>query len=256
MRWFLCLVVLFALSSPSLAEEKPSGYDTPEAAFQGYLTGVVNRDWEQMLASCTPKIRATTIAQMVFVMGWVFDEDEMETLLAEHGLHAGHVDTILERPERMPIVLEQHAELEGVEFKDDTEEFIVRIMLSIKDAPGLMEKIWKRLKEVEQAQREGEAKEAPPEEENPLRDRPRRPVEEMLAELKFVDMQVEGDVATCRVERQNLAENEEQRGQASRYRFRRIDGRWYCDGEQKPDEQANKELPFRLNLRGWTYNAK
>lgn len=237
MRYLFCVLALLAISQPCFADDKPSGYDTPEAAFNAYLTGCVKHDWDLVLSSCTPKSRGLHVAKLVVFMGWVFEGKEIKALLSEHGLSVGDIAYIRGRNSREPIVLVQHTELEGIEFQNDDEEVMVRMMLKVKDAPNLMEKIWERFSQARNAFLAEDLKEELLEADALW---PRRSVEEILAEIKVMDVQTDIDEATCRVAwdnpKVNAVMSDEEK--AKRYAIRRINGRWYCD---------HGELPFMGN---------
>ncbi len=116
---FVAIVVTSPLAFA--AEEKPPGFDSPDAAFRAYVTGAVTEDFDLMLSSLTRESKAYHIALSVFSATFLFGEDPtMQKALRDHGLQPT-----------------SDADEEG----ELDEAKLVDAMLRIKDPGKLMKKI-------------------------------------------------------------------------------------------------------------------
>ncbi|HID75516.1 MAG TPA: hypothetical protein EYP56_05905 [Planctomycetaceae bacterium] len=126
-RWTL-IAVVFASPLVHAADEKPRGFDSPDAAFRAYVTGAVTGDFDLLLSALTRQSKAYHIGLAIFSATYLFrDDPAMQKILRGHGLEpsadtdeadsadeAGFVDAMLgikEPGKLMKTIADRHLQL-------------------------------------------------------------------------------------------------------------------------------------------------
>lgn len=202
-RWS-CLAIVLALSSPVVAAEKPRGFDSPEAAFQAYVSAAAAEDYDGMLATLTPQAKAWTIGLAVYSSLLLFSEDPAtKQIFAEHEVTAA---------------LRSVPEDESVDEKT-RERLLVEAMLKIKEPGKLMRRIAERHEQLAKLLAEKDDAKV---------NTPEPTAKELIPAVTLGKVTIDGDSATAKVTMAAPAK-EVFAGLRDEAKFRRIGKRWFCD---------------------------
>ena len=203
MRLLALATFVFGTSLSSFAQDKLPGYDSPEKAFQAYLTGVVSEDFDLMLSSLTPEAKAYHVSLSLFSAAFLFSQDpEMQRIFREHGIEASSGDR------QAPEEADQNA----------ADRALVDAMSKIKNPGRLMKQIADRHEKL--AKLMASSGDAPPESKRPTG-------KELLSSVTLSKIAMKEDSAEANVTVAASAKNVFS-AMPKKVQFRRIKNRWYC----------------------------
>ena len=122
MRRLIFLAIVVTSSFTFAAEERLPGFESPQRAFEAYLTGAANENYDLMLSALTRESKAYHLSLAVFSAVYLFSDDPaMQKILQDH-----------------TVVFPSESNSPN---ETDEEKLLVDTMLKIKDPGALMKKI-------------------------------------------------------------------------------------------------------------------
>jgi hypothetical protein len=215
-RIWLVVFALLILALVVHAKEKPPGFDSPEQAFRAYITGAITEDFDLMLSALTRESQAYHTGLAVFSLTYLFQKDECEKLLRDHGVST----------EATANQKDEHNKRDGAtvsgkeESKECDDTVFIDAMLKIKNPGQLMRTVCEREDEVSKLFAKA----------NSVREKTKEPTKKNIIESVLLkDIRIAKDTATGRVELLQPAKAINALYREKEVKFRRIKRRWYCD---------------------------
>jgi hypothetical protein len=203
MRWIALVAFLFGANLSGYAQDKLTGFESPEKAFCAYLAGIVSQDFDVMLSSLTPEAKAYHIGLAVVSVPCLFEKKEMQMLFADHGIDTSPGD----------------GQAKGKTDEKAAEKAFVDSMLKVKNPGKLMRQLADRAERI--AKQLANPDDAAPKLKT-------QTPKELLSSVKLGKVTITGASAVATATVADAAKNVFC-AMPEKIQFRRINGRWYCD---------------------------